>query len=379
MNDIVIIGGGPAGLCAAIMAAQAGRSVTICEPKTGDIDKACGEGLMPGAIRALEQLGVKPSMMHPFRGIRYIAQGRAAQGCFQDGTGAGVRRTVLHEALHRRASDLGVQWIQHRAKNITQHGSHASVDGIEARWVLAADGLHSPVRKHLGLNLKHNGRARLGIRRHFAMKPWSDFVEVYWTKGAEAYVTPVGPNLVGVAFLFDPDFGSRTGSSDPRSRYTRLLDAFPELKHRLESPCTAVRGAGPFEQRVRSRVHGRVLLIGDAAGYLDPITGEGIRLGIASAHAAIQCIADEAPNRYEQDWARLYRRYWWMTKGLLVLRRTPLRTLMVPTLNTVPPLMGAILGLLAEETLPFHALRSASTPKRIPTQAASMTPNSAIK
>ena len=82
MDDILIIGGGPAGLCAGIMAAQAGRRVTICEPKPGDIDKACGEGLMPGAVDALHRLGVTPKMTHPFRGIRYIDKGRVAEGCF---------------------------------------------------------------------------------------------------------------------------------------------------------------------------------------------------------------------------------------------------------------------------------------------------------
>lgn len=374
MNDILVIGGGPAGLCAAIMAAEAGRSVTICEPKEGEIDKACGEGLMPGAVRALERLGVVPKMLHPFRGIRYIDQDRIAQGCFPDGIGAGVRRTVLHDALRERAQALGVQWIQHRAKSITQHREHVCVDGMDARWVLAADGLHSPIRKHLGLHIQHNGRARLGIRRHFAMAPWSDFVEVYWTKGAEAYVTPVGPNLVGVAFLFDPEFGLKTGTSDRRSRYARLMDAFPKLRDRLVSPCTAVRGAGPFEQQVRSRVHGRVLLVGDAAGYLDPITGEGIRLGMASAHAAVQCIIEEQPARYEQDWARLYRRYWWMTKGLLVLRRTPLRRWMVPTLNAIPPLLSHVIGLLAEETLPPKRIVQIPDSKTEGDQAARTTP-----
>ena len=116
---------------------------------------------------------------------------------------------------------------------------------------------------------------------------WASVVILQWNRGpicrsvldegAEAYVTPVGPHLVGVAFLFDPEFGARNGKTDTRNRYERLLDAFLSQGAAHQSR-TAIRGAGPFEQRVRARVQGRVLLIGDAAGYLDPITGEGFAL-----------------------------------------------------------------------------------------------------
>ena len=353
MIDVAVVGGGPAGLSAAIFAAQAGRSVVVFEPKEGVIDKACGEGLMPGAVEALGRMGVHPEVSHPFCGVRYFYGDRMAEGRFPHGVGLGVRRIALHDALRTRAEQLGVRWERRRVRRIQQDESSVSLDGERAQWLLAADGLNSPIRSQLGLDLAARQPKRLGVRRHYAMRPWSPFVEVYWTEGAEAYVTPVDDQLVGVAILFDAKTASREPAvNETGNRYERLLKRFPTLFERLHSPCTAVRGAGPFERRVRSRVAGRVMLVGDAAGYLDPLTGEGIRLGLASSQAAVRAIEDGTPERYEADWQSIYRRYWWMTYGLLSLRRTPLRRLMVPALQWVPGLFGLIVGQLAEETLP---------------------------
>ena len=84
MHDLLIAGGGPTGLGAAIMAAQAGLQTTVFEPNEGVIDKACGEGLMPGAVAFLETLGVRPATAHPFVGVRYIGSGGAARRSQQD-------------------------------------------------------------------------------------------------------------------------------------------------------------------------------------------------------------------------------------------------------------------------------------------------------
>lgn len=349
MQDILIAGGGPAGLSAAIYAAQSGLQATIIEPRPGTIDKACGEGLMPGAVASLHALGVRPERSHPFRGIRYVDGRRAASGDFPQGPGQGVRRTVLHDALRRRAEAVGVSWREGRVGEIVQHDDHVCAAGLKGRWLLAADGLHSTIRKKLDLNRPARRAPRMGLRRHFAMKPWSPYVEVYWSDVAEAYVTPVAADLVGVAILFPGD--PLPPGKGTHQRFHQLLDRFPTLKERLVGqPVTAVRGSGPFERRVAKRVAGRVLLVGDAAGYLDPLTGEGIRLGLASARAAIAAVKAERPEQYERAWRGLTRRYWWMTSGLLWLRdRPPLRRLMVPFLRTFPMAFSQIIGTLAEE------------------------------
>ncbi|MGH3328603.1 MAG: FAD-dependent oxidoreductase, partial [Streptomycetales bacterium] len=98
MIDLLVAGGGPVGLGTAVLAAQSGMRVVVAEPRTGPIDKACGEGLMPGAVAALRDLGVALDG-RPFAGIRYVGSGRGVEGRFRAGCGLGVRRTVLHAAL----------------------------------------------------------------------------------------------------------------------------------------------------------------------------------------------------------------------------------------------------------------------------------------
>lgn len=346
MLDLLVAGGGPSGLATAILAAQAGLRVRLVEPRTGTIDKACGEGLMPAAVTILrDRLGVEPSEVRSFRGIRYVRAGRAAEAEFPGGChGWGVRRTALHAAMRARAAALGVERAEGKVDTIIQHDDHVAAAGTRARVLVAADGLRSTIRKRLGLDLPPSRPVRLGVRQHFHTRPWSDFVEVHWSEQAEAYVTPVSDDVVGVAILYHPPVGSGGG----RTPFQRLLAGFPDLANRLGQPASSVRGAGPFEQRVRARVSGRVLLVGDAAGYLDPITGEGLRLGFEAAEAAVACtLANDLP-AYEARWRTLSRRYWWMTDGLLRIGRVrAARSLMVPFLERAPIVMRGVLGTLA--------------------------------
>ena len=94
--------------------------------------------------------------------------------------------------------------------------------GLRARWLVAADGLHSPVRRSLGLEVATHHAPRYGLRRHYAVPPWTPYVEVHWGPHAEAYVTPLGPDLVGVALL-----------TARRAPFATQLETFPELAARL--------------------------------------------------------------------------------------------------------------------------------------------------
>jgi len=346
MLDVLVAGGGPSGLATAILARQAGLRVQVVEPKAGIIDKACGEGLMPPAVAFLrDQLGVTPTPVRPFRGVRYIRDGHTAGADFPDGgVGWGVRRLALHDALRTRADAVGVQRVAGRVEDIVQYEDHVEAGGTRARVLVAADGLRSGIRARLGLDLPPTRPTRLGVRQHFHTAPWSDFVEVHWSAEAEAYVTPVSEDTVGIAILYHPPVGEGVG----RTPFQRLLSGFPELDARLGQPASTLRGAGPFERQVRSRVAGRVLLVGDAAGYLDPITGEGLRLGFDAAEAAVACILAEDLPAYEARWRGLSRRYWWMTDGLLRVSRVGVaRRLMVPFLERAPFVMRGVLGALA--------------------------------
>ena len=148
--DVVVVGGGPVGLASAIEARLAGLTVALIEPRDSTIDKACGEGLMPGALPLLARLGVDPVGM-PLRGVSYLSPHRRADHLFRTGAGRGVRRTALHDALLSRAEQLGVERLCSRVETFTQDSSGVTVNGLRAGWLFGADGLHSAVRRVAGL------------------------------------------------------------------------------------------------------------------------------------------------------------------------------------------------------------------------------------
>jgi flavin-dependent dehydrogenase len=375
-TDLLVIGGGPAGLATAIAARLAGMSARVVERSRPPIDKACGEGLMPDAVARLGELGVAlaPGEGWRFRGIRYLDGETVAEGVFPRAGGLGVRRLQLHQALARRAAELGVDlcWgvTAHGlapaepapgspaarrpgaaapeasappAAKLLAAGAYTDRAGLElaaARWVIGADGLRSRVRRWAGLEGPPARRRRFGVRRHFTCRPWSDLVEVYWGPGCEAYVTPVGPDEVGVAMLW----------SDGKARFDDLLAHFPGLAARLDGAPAASRdrGAGPLLQRPRGVCRGNVALVGDASGYVDAITGEGLAVALHQSAALIEALAAGDLARYAARHRRIGRLPDNMTALLLAVERRPwLRHRMVRALAAEPALFSRLLGIHA--------------------------------
>jgi flavin-dependent dehydrogenase len=366
VSDLLIVGAGPAGLACAIEARLAGLSVIAIERRSPELDKACGEGLMPPAVRALERLGISlPAWgCHRFAGVRYLEGRRVAEGRFSRGYGLGVRRVALSEALRRRAEQLGVvlrfgmrleRWERAQTNRVVAIARATSATGgcsgqeerFEGRLLVGADGLHSKVRAAAGLPARQVGSRRFGVRRHIAMAPWSDFVEVYWAHGVEAYVTPVGPELIGVALLWDERKAlKRAAGADVFARL--LAGSFPQLAARIgEHPYASdPRGAGPFHQKVRRCYADRVVLVGDAAGYVDPLTGEGVSLALSSARLLVDAVRNERDlASYERRYRRLYRQYAAMAGLALGLASRPwLRRRALALLGRFPSLFSYLLG-----------------------------------
>lgn len=337
MNDLIVAGGGPAGLATAIHAARAGLEVTVVERRPGPVDKACGEGLMPHTLRHLDSLGITP-YGKPFRGVTYLDRTRRVEARFPDGAGRGVRRTVLSEALHDTAASSGVRIVRGDIRDVDQDEYSVRCGGLQARYLAAADGLHSPIRRQLGLDRPSGRGRRWGIRRHFHIAPWSDTVEVYWAAHTEAYVTPVSDDCVGVAVLT-----SRQG------KFEDHLGEFPALASRLAGANHGpTRAAGPLRQRAHRQHHGRVMLVGDAAGYVDALTGEGLGIAFGGAEILAECVVADDPARYSRQWRRMSRRYRLMTAALLTASNSPARTMIVPAAATLPKVFNQAVRLLAQ-------------------------------
>ena len=336
--DVLVAGGGPVGLAAAIEARLAGLSAIVAEPRTGPIDKACGEGLMPGALPALGRLGVRPAGF-ALHGVDYRDGRRSVQHRFAHGHALGVRRTALSAALRARAAELGVGFSQDRVVEVRQDAGGVTAGGLRARWLLGADGLHSQVARETGLaRPAPRTRRRFGQRQHFRIEPWTDLIEVHWSPVCEIYVTPTADGSIGLAVL------ARRGV-----RYRDALATVPELAERIAGaePVSDLRGAGPFRQRTRTRVAGRVLLVGDAAGYVDALTGEGIRIGLAQARAAVAALVAGDPARYEREWEEVTREFRRLTGALAGLAASPLRGGIVPAAARLPRVYAGAVERLA--------------------------------
>lgn len=331
-TDIFVIGGGPAGLAAAIAARRTGMRVVVADGNLPSIDKACGEGLMPDSRRSAAQLGIDlpDSMGFEFRGIRFHGAGQSVEANFPRGRGIGIRRTALHEALVQAAVRAGVE--------LRWASPVSDIERLNARWIIGADGSSSRVRRWAGLDPCVWNTRRYAYRQHFAVAPWTDCMEIYWGEGCQIYVTPVGTREVCVALI----------SRAPELRVAEALQRFfPVLHERLACAPVASRerGAVTATMRLRAVARGNVALIGDASGSVDAITGEGICLIFRQAALLGQAIARGDLAGYNRAHPRLALRPHLMSKTMLMLDRGPaIRRAALSTMSAQPWIFQKLLA-----------------------------------
>lgn len=339
-TDVFVAGGGPAGLAAAIAARLAGFRVALADRRRPPIDKACGEGLMPDGVSLLAELGVRILLGSgfSFAGIRFVDGDVEAEARFRRGSGLGIRRTVLHDALMRRAGDLGVRFLwERRVLGLRPDGAELQDGRVRSRWVIGADGKNSPIRKALGLDAPPSHQ-RVGLRRHYQIRPWSDLVEVHWGAGCEAYVTPVGEDRICLALLLN----------DPSAGFDGSLAQFPVLTRRLVGArkISGDLGDVTVTRRIPGVVRGRVALVGEASGSVDAITGEGITLALHQAVVLARALLDEDLEAYARRHRRLMRLPVTMGGLLLAVDRHPgLRRGILKGLAAVPTVFSNLLAL----------------------------------
>jgi len=348
-SQVVVIGGGPAGLAAALAARQRGLDVTVVDSCSPPIDKPCGEGLMPDGVAALAKLGVTISEIdaQPFRGIRFVSHGLMAEAVFPDGFALGVRRTNLHRVMADDAGRAGVRcrW-QTVVTGLEPEGVRVQGELLRARWVIGADGSRSRVRRWAGLDSHRRRSERFAFRRHYKIAPWSAFMELHWGSRGQLYITPVGLEQVCVALI----------SRDPSLRLDEALQDFPDVSQRLRGVehGSVERGATSVTRRLARVANGRVALIGDASGGVDAITGEGLCLAFKQADALADCLPSGDLRPYQAQHRRLARRPALMSDLMLLLEhRHRLRARVMRAFASEPKLFARMLATHVGATSPL--------------------------
>lgn len=317
LSDVVVVGAGPAGIATAIAARLKGLRVTVLDFRKPPINKPCGEGLLPEAVEALHDIGVEvdPHIAFPFAGIRFSDEQSSVSAKIMWGQAYGLRRTMLHQVLVERAAELRVRFLW-GARVSEFHTDHlfAGRECVSFRWLVGADGQNSIVRKWAGLDPSHRVQSRFGFRRHYAVKPWTDFVEVYWGERCQMFVTPTGAEEVCVALL----------SGDPQMRIERALAQFPEVASRLCHAETATQEAGAMSVLGRARAvsRGNVALVGDASCAIDGIAGQGLSLALQQAVVLGETLGREQMAEYAAAHRRITTNAVRMTRLLLLMDKS---------------------------------------------------------
>lgn len=351
---MLVVGGGPAGLAAAITLRQRGADVMVADALRPPIDKPCGEGLMPDSRRELAKLGVEPEPREgaEFRGILFASDEARVSAGFPRGAGLGVRRTALQRLLLERAADVGVRFRWESPVALGKDQA-AQVGGatVTYQWLVGADGAASRVRAWAQLEAGTVRSRRLGFRAHFRRAPWSEFVEIHWGERGEAYVTPVGEDEICVAAM----------ARQPGLRLNQVLDGLPALEEKLAGAeqTTAERGCVTMTRRLRRVTRGNVALVGDASGSVDAITGEGLGLSFRQAVLLAESLDAGGLEMYERRHAGLAALPRRMARLMLLMDRFPaLRRRAMRAMAAQPELFRGLLAVhVGEQPLPQFVLR----------------------
>jgi menaquinone-9 beta-reductase len=340
-TDVLIIGGGPAGLAAALAVREKGFEVVVAEGIHPPVDKACGEGLMPDSLEVLARLGVRGEDLAscPFRGIRFVDGALAVEADFPSGHGLGIRRVVLHPAMVEAARAAGVRILwDSPVSGLAAQVAMVAGREITARWLIGADGESSRVRSWAGLDAARSWRVRFGFRRHWPIAPWSEYMELHWGPRGQIYVTPVGPSEICVTLI----------SRDSRLRLDEALPEFPQLAARLGGvePVSNERGAATVSRRLASVATSRIALVGDASGSVDAITGEGLCVAFRQALALAEALEAGDLGRYRQAHRAIGRRPVLMSELTMLLDNRPrLRARSLRAMSAHPRLFSKLLAM----------------------------------
>jgi len=390
--DVAVVGAGPAGAATAILFAERGRRVVLLDKARFPRPKICGEYLSPEAARVLDRLGVLKDIdaagAQPLRGMRMVApDGSLLCGAYPlAGPWRGYRdyalaipRESLDQILLDRARSVSVDVRErHRVTDLVLEGDRVTgVRGtddsarpieIRSRLVVGADGRASIVARALDLVRPHGLRRMALIQDVTGLEGFDHMGEIYVDPPDYCILNPVAPGLVNVGLVVPLAHARPFRGRLPAfftARLTQLRHLAPRLQGmRVEGPLMAM---GPLAYRVREPRHGGVALVGDAAGFYDPFTGEGIYTALRSAELLVEVAAGalaggqvsaRALAAYGQRRRRARRDKEWLQRGIqFIIARRGLATWTAHRLAARPALLDLMMGVIGDFVPPRELLR----------------------
>ncbi len=392
-RDVIVVGAGPAGAASAILLAERGWSVTLLDKAAFPRPKICGEYLSPESARILDRLGVLKAVdeagAQPLRGMKIVApDGTVIIGSYPT-TGPwpshrdyalAIVRERLDQILVARARSLPVDVRErHRVTGLLREGR--DVKGVQAqdpegralelraRLVIGADGRASAVAAALGLLRPHRLR-RMALIQHVAgLDGFDERGEIFVDPPDYAILNPVAPGLVNLGLVV-PLAHARPFAGRLETFFYARLRQLPRLSARLEGmkPVGALQAMGPLAYRVKEPRAGGVMLAGDAAGFYDPFTGEGIFTALRSAellaevaHTALErgTLEASALRPYAEARREHFRGKARLTRALqFVIARRRLANAAAHALLRRPALLDLLMGVLGDFVPPAALLRA---------------------
>jgi geranylgeranyl reductase family protein len=315
-RDVIVVGGGPAGSTVALLLAQQGHDVVLFDEARFPRDKICGEALSPGAWRMIESIGAAPALRQagalPISGMCLTApDGTSFRGAYDGGrtVGFALERTRLDAILLDRARQAGVEVRQgEKVSGLLRAGpsvtgvsvtANGEPHALQARVVIGADGRRSVVARSLGLLTESRRHRRFAVRGYWeGMQGLTSFGEMHVGAGGYCGIAPLAGGRANVTFVLDQRALSAAGRG-LEGFYRDRLRMWPEIVERLAGAELAgpPRAIGPLALESSGVWAPGALLVGDAAGFFDPFTGEGIAAALRGAHLAAAVAHDSLTGR----------------------------------------------------------------------------------
>jgi flavin-dependent dehydrogenase len=382
-HDVIVVGAGPAGAASAILLAEHGLDIVLLERASLPRPKICGEYLSPEAGRILDRLGVLKALdaggAAPLAGMRITApDGTRVTGTYRAVGGwrpyrehaMGVGRDALDGALAERLRALPVD-LRERVRVtdlVLERGQVSGVRAVDAGGepltlraplVIGADGRASVVAQRLGCRRPHPLRRMALVTYVSGVEGCRDYGEIFVDPPDYAILNPLAPDRINVSLVV-PLADAAPWSGRLQTFFEARVRQLPHLARRLEGArfLARIRALGPLAYRVSAPRVGGVLLVGDAAGFYDPFTGEGIFTALHCAELAAETAATalrtgdvsvSALAGYERARRAAFRDKAWLTRGLqFVVARRRLANVAARTLARRPALLDALLGAIGD-------------------------------